>query len=760
MTDLRALLVGAVAWGAALAAWSGARNTVGIAVVLAGVGVTIRFLVRRSWVTGAALVLAAGAAFGAVALDVASLEESPIHRLAEDRASVTAVLVVGTDPVLRTGRFATRASAEATVREVWGRGRRFVVDVPILVVLPAVNRAVQQGTRLRVVGSLRPSDRPERAAVLDVSKDVEVLAPPRGLAAAGNHLRGGVRAAVEPQARAPRSLIPALVAGQDAEIPAEVVENFQTTGMTHLLAVSGTNLTLIVGFLLILARWVGVRARALIGVGILGVGGFLVLAGTEPSVLRAAAMGVIGLIGLGSGGRQRGTRALGIGVLVLVLLDPQLARSVGFALSVTATGAIVALAPRWRDALARWLPRWLAEAIAVPLAAQLACTPLVAAISGQVSLVAVAANMLAAPLIGPATVLGLGAGVVALLWLPAAHLLGVPACWAAGALIAIAERGAAIPVPGIDWSGSPAAIAALSGCCAAAAVLLHRLLARRGPTLAVVGVLMATMLVPLPTPGWPPPGWVAVSCDVGQGDGLVLRVAERSAVIVDVGPDPDSIDRCLRRLGIEIVPMVVLTHFHADHVDGLRGALKGRRVGLIVTSPLAEPVGGVQDVRRIAERARIPVRAAELGEVGSLGALRWQVLAPLEVGEADSESPPNDASVVLLVETAGIRILLMGDQERPSQVSLRRRYPHLRADVLKVAHHGSSKQDEPLVEGLGARVGLLSLGADNDYGHPAASTLALLGRAGIQVHRTDREGDVAVVVTKAGDLVTVAVGGS
>ena len=191
--------------------------------------------------------------------------------------------------------------------------------------------------------------------------------------------------------------MPALVDGDDAQVDPSLQDAFRTTGLTHLLAVSGTNLTLVVGFLLALARWCRVRGRWLHLVAAFGIVGFVLLARTEPSVLRAAVMGTVGLVALGTDGRHRALRGLGTAVVVLVLLDPSLAVSAGFALSALATGGILLLAPPWRDALARWLPRWLAEAIAVPAAAQLACTPLVAAISGQVSLVAVVANLLVAP---------------------------------------------------------------------------------------------------------------------------------------------------------------------------------------------------------------------------------------------------------------------------------------------------------------------------------------------------------------------------
>jgi len=388
----------------------------------------------------------------------------------------------------------------------------------------------------------------------------------------------------------------------------------------------------------------------------------------------------------------------------------------------------------------------------VPLAAQVACTPIVAALSGQVSLVAVGANLAVAWAVGPATVLGLLGGLLALVWSPLGALVAMPAGWCAAWIVGVARVSADLPVAALAWSSDWLSVAVLTATCGVVALMLGSMLARRGLVLGFTGVLVVVMLVPLPTPGWPPPGWVLVACDVGQGDGLVLNVGRHSAVVVDAGPDPHLMDACLDRLGIRVVPLLVITHFHADHVDGLAGVLDGRRVGLVETSPLADPDGGARLVRSVAQRAGVPVRVVEYGETTRIGPLSWQVLGPVRLEYPDSESPPNDASVVLLVEVRGVRLLLMGDEERPSQADLRRTTTDLRADVLKVAHHGSSKQDEEVVGSLGARLAVISVGVDNDYGHPAPSTLRLLRDAGMQVRRTDLQGDVAVVVDGHGGL--------
>ena len=232
-------------------------------------------------------------------------------------------------------------------------------------------------------------------------------------------------------------------------------------------------------------------------------------------------MGSVALVGLGHHGRRRGPRALGAAVLLLLLVDPWLAVSPGFALSALATAGILWFAPGWRDRLARWLPRWVAEAVSVPLAAQLACTPLVAAISGQVS-----------PGRGgrqPARRAGRRAGHRARArgrsrrarsgptWV---GWVAAPAAWCASWIIAVAAQGCRPP------GGRRRLVLraggrrrADRGLCVVVGLALGAVLARRTGTLALGAVMVVVLLVPMPTPGWPPRGWVMVACDVGQGDG-------------------------------------------------------------------------------------------------------------------------------------------------------------------------------------------------------------------------------------------------
>lgn len=748
-------VLGAIGWMAAVAglacpgwlAWTLFGITA--ATLIPGRGTPLRL---GALVVAATLLLVAQ-------LHLAQVRRSPVAELATREAAVVSDLVVRSQPVVKRGRYGDFVRFEATTRTVNGRGRHLRARVRVLVIVDGETEP-SVGSRLRVRGRLHVADDPQIAAVLRTRAPPEQLAAPGWLPALSNRTREAVRDATAELGPGSAALVPALVDGDEGagQGTGAFAPAFQTSGMTHLLAVSGTNLTLILGALLAVALRLGVRAWGLAAVGLAGVVGFLLLAGPEPSVLRAAAMGSVALAGLGRAGRARGMHALGTAILVLLLIDPWLARSLGFLLSVTATAGILVLAPPWRDALARWLPRWVAEAIAVPLAAQVACTPVVAAISGQVSLVAVAANIVAAPLVGPATVFGLLAGLVALVSVPLSHLVALPAGWCAAAIIAIAERAAAMPVAAFPWPTTPVAVALLGVGCIGVALLLGPVLARRGVSIALAVVLGVLVRAPAPITGWPPEGWVMVACDVGQGDALVVRAGERSAVVVDAGPDAGLVDSCLRRLEVRSVPVLVISHFHADHVDGIDGVIRGRRVGRIDVSPLAEPESGAREVRDAATAARVPMRIVTLGERTRIGGLSWQVLGPVRSRPPDSGSPPNDASVVLHVETRGARLLLLGDQERPAQSDLRRHWPGLSADVLKVSHHGSKNQDADLIRGLGARVAMVSAGRDNDYGHPAIRTLDLLTAARMRVLRTDRDGDLAVVVRADGSLATATRG--
>lgn len=739
-TDLRMIAPAVVAWAGAVVA---VRAPLPVALLVSAGAASVAAVAmvslaparrRAAWVALVLVLFVTALVLGAIR--ASTHRSGVVPDLAAERATVQVVAVVASDPREVRGKFGSATVLRLTVRQVEARGGAWRLRSPVTAWIRGDRPALRIGQEVEASGRLQVADDSATAATLGVT----TLTPRRHGDPAwwwdgAHHLRDAISEAVTDRPPDVAALVPALVHGDDHALSDEMRDDFRTSGLTHLLAVSGTNLTLLIGFLLALARPLGAGPRARVVLAVVATVGYVLLARPEPSVVRAAVMGLVGVAGLSTGGRRRGARCLAWAVVVVVLVDPWLATSAGFLLSVLATGGIILLAPVWRDALVRWMPRWLAEAIAVPAAAQLACTAPVAALSGEVSLVAVLANLVVAPAVGPATVLGLTGGLTGLVWTPLGSGVGFVTALPAGWIVLVGRRSATFPGAAAVVGDGPVVVAALVVVCAVVAVSGHLLLRHPMPTL-VAGALVTALVVAPLRPGWPPKGWVMVACDVGQGDATVLRVGPSSAVVVDAGPDPAAAGRCLDDLGVRAVPVVVLTHAHADHVDGLSGVLRGREVGWVGVGPSRPSI------------TRAEVRPLTGGQRWQVGELALTVLAPVNTGgdPTVSEEEANDASVVLLVESQGIRILLTGDVEPPGQAALRRAYPDLRVDVLKVPHHGSAHQDDAWLADLGARWATVSAGRDNTYGHPSPATLEALAAAGATVLRTDLGGDVAVVV--------------
>ncbi|MFD9025946.1 ComEC/Rec2 family competence protein [Streptomyces parvulus] len=776
-----------------------------------------RGLVRlgRPPVAVAALLLCVAASAASAALHGADLRRGPVPGAAREYATVTAEVEVTADPRLTAPRVRGNRAVpptvliEADVRRVAeGDGLGVATRTPVFVLVDVGDGAGEEGDRPTGPGPGEEGDRPPRAGpaaarwlrllpttrlrvtarsappratgdrvaavlrVRDGRAGPEVVAGPSAAQRLAGRLRAGLREATDGLPVDARALLPGLVVGDTARITPELEEAFKETDLAHTLAVSGANFTIVLALLLgppglaqrIERRGVAprlglsLRTTALLG-GALALG-FVLVCRPDPSVLRAAACGSVALLALATGRRRSLLPALATAVLLLVLYDPWLARSYGFLLSVLATGALLTLAPRWSAALRRrGVPPRLAEALAAAGAAQAVCAPVVAVLSARVSLVGVPCNLLAEFAVAPATVLGFAALATAPFAMPVAKSLAWCGGWPAGWIAGIARAGASLPGAGVDWPGSWAG-AALLALLTGGGLLVGRRLLRHPWWCGACAVLLVLAVVQPPPlarviKGWPPPGWRMVVCDVGQGDALVLAAGEGAGVVVDAGPDPALVDGCLRTLGITRVPLVVLTHFHADHVAGLPGVLRGRAVGAIETTALEEPADQAESVRAQAAARGIPVGHAAAGERRRAGPLSWEVVwppsgtGPGAVPSASTEGP-NDASVTLLVRTAGLRLLLLGDLEPPAQRELARSPAAAElegVDVLKVAHHGSAHQDPDLIRRVAPRLALISCGADNTYGHPAPSTLAALHGRGTTVLRTDRDGPLAVAGT-------------
>jgi competence protein ComEC len=533
------------------------------------------------------------------------------------------------------------------------------------------------------------------------------------------------------------------VLGEDEGVDARTEEDFRRSGLAHLLAVSGQNVTLLalLAMPLLAAFGIPLRERLLWVLALIAV--YVPVAGAGPSIQRAAVMGAAGV--LATLGGRRGSRlyALALAALVTLAIDPGIGADVGWQLSFAAVLGILLLASPLRRAIEARLGKgsWrrvLAEGVAVTVAATLATAPLIAFHFERISTTTLAANVLALPAVAPAMWLGMcGAGLAQVPGVPLEPLNGLNALF----LAYIAQVAAWCAAP--EWAELGVHLGGAGLLIAYIALAVGVLCCWKWPRQAVVlGAIGLAVVVPLPGGGGaeagPPAGLRIQVLDVGQGDAILLQPAGAPAVLVDGGPPGEGLERQLEQAGVESLGAAIATHDQSDHVGGIEELLGAMPVGRLIYARLSRDL-----VARAAAAGARPLRVAAGRELRS-GRLRLRVLWPppeLLAGTA-SLADPNQLALVIEARWGEFTMLLTADAEAGSVP-----IESGPVDVLKVAHHGSEDAGlGSLLDRTRPQLAVISAGSGNPYGHPAPQTLATLERHRVPMLRTDEDGTVTIDV--------------
>jgi len=552
------------------------------------------------------------------------------------------------------------------------------------------------------------------------------------------------------------ALVMGLAIGDDSALSPELSEQMKVVGLTHLTAVSGANCAIVVGLVYILLKRTSLPRSMRTLAALVALAGYVLLVGPQPSVLRAAFMASVVLVALAAGRRNAPLSALGFAVICLIIADPWLSAKYGFALSVAATAGILVLAPTLVIRFNKRLPSWLSLGLAVAFAAQIACWPLLLQLQGGISTYSLFANLAAEPLVAPVTILGLGACLIS----PILPGLASAITWLASCLtwviVQIAQYFSSLPAAVLRWPegaiGTGLALLLLL-----AVVVWLRFEAQRFRAVAAAFCLLAVAAISgsssadlIRSNTWMASNWDIVACDVGQGDATVLR-SKGQIALIDVGGDSKLIDKCLQQLGVEAIDLLMLSHFHKDHVGGLMGAIANRKVGKAVVSDYFDDGLEAKAALEILEEYEIEVTEIFRGVEGSLGDLNWRALSP-RMGAAEAEDA-NDGSLTALFTGNRFRLLALGDLGERGQMrvgpELGRSAAATLPLIVKVAHHGSADKYPELHEALSPNLALISAGKNNSYGHPTKRTLDLLKRVGATVLRTDQMGSISLAVKES-----------
>ncbi len=553
-------------------------------------------------------------------------------------------------------------------------------------------------------------------------------------------------------------LLPGLAIGDTSAVDRGLLQAMRDTSLSHLVAVSGANCAVVVGIVVgIIALFRGGVWARLVG-GTLALAGFVVLVTPEPSITRASIMATIVLLFLALGRPLKGIPVLATTVLVILCVNPWMALDFAFALSVLASGGILLLVGPLTELFSRIMPSWLAVMVAVPLAAQIACQPVLILLNPVVPVWAVVANVLAAPAAPLATILGMLVCISGPL-LPLLADILVQAAWWPSAFVAFLGRFfSSMPLVTLPWTPGFAGLLAMAGVTYGGVTYLlwhsqrHRVGRRLAGAVALFALLSSLVGHSLPQALVSltiPKDWAVAQCDVGQGDALVVRTGGHT-VLIDTGKYPQKLESCLTTLRVTRLDLVIITHFDVDHVGAW--SVIADRVDQVWVGPVVE--ADHRDIVTALERAGATVVEVRAGDQITLDDYVIRVVWP--VTEALSD-PGNDSSVVVVVEglptcTSCVSGLFLGDLgEKPQRIMMGRQKLQ-RVDIVKVSHHGSGDQYAGLYQNISARVGLIGVGAENSYGHPATKILDILDATGTRALRSDERGIVTLGKDDHGSL--------
>ena len=592
------------------------------------------------------------------------------------------------------------------------------------------------GQRFSAQGRIVASKEARVAALVVIKSDIEIQTQPSHWASALGAIRLGLRSlSGDGDAGA---LIPGMVLGDTSKQSSDFKNSMKRSGLTHLVAVSGANFALVSAFVLWMMQFLFARMKFRLTATAISLIAFIALVRPSPSVLRAAAMAAVLLIAQGTKRGRDSLPALGFAMAAVVIVDPWQARDAGFALSVLATAGLLLFAPVLIEKMRTRMPEKLAQALAPPIAAIVFCSPIIVALSGYLAPMSVIANLLAAPFVAPITIVGF----IAALFSPIAPLLSTILMWfirfPAGAIALIADWASSFPVLTLRTGKIGFLIVA-------SFTLISWLLKRWFKHIIIFTLVVLISITWLQR--WPGGDWQVANCDIGQGDSMVINLGNHRGLVIDVGPNPVAEDRCLKALGINEIPLLILSHFHADHVAGLPGALKNRTVGQVWVSVNSAPL--VESAMAQSALKGVEMIKAVRGMSSKLGVLTIKVLWPTLSATSFAEMPGdgsqiNNSSIATLITCDAFSIFAGGDIEPPVQEILVKDVGPV--DIYKVSHHGSRYQDLAFMAALHPRISIISVGVGNTYGHPAVQTLGALARLGSEVVRTDIDGAIAVQV--------------
>ena len=637
----------------------------------------------------------------------------------------------------------------------------------------AKDSQLEYGDRVEIKGKLEELESLSNPGVLSYADYLEnkgircrikaVRSPPRLLSRGGNpliklsiHLKD--RLMLIPQKTLPEpyaTLLTSIIFGtRAAGTPQEIKEIYKRAGLAHLLVASGMHLGILVGVCLFAVR--SSRLPLWLGVMITTIVNFLyaLITGFGPSILRAAIMAEIVLIGLLFEREKEAYTSLALAALIILLFNPKYLFDAGFQLSFAATWSLVYVSPVIHERLKPLMPAGISTVLSAALAPVLATVPITLFHFSQFSVIGVLTNVLLLPWIGAVVVLGFISTFIGALILPLGELVNGAnlillafAHWIVCALSSLPFAQVFLPAPRV-----PLVIGYYAGLAGLTEILRRGKFPRLDKyrimvvSLAVLGLLLWNAALSEASKGL-----TITVLDVGQGDSILIETPSGRRILVDGGEKKMGervVVPFLRKKGINKLDMVVLTHPHDDHVGGLPEVLGAIKVDSVLEPGFVFESEAYQRFLDLIRRNKIKYHLARGGQSVSFDeGIEARILHPTLPFLADTNSDANNASIVFRLQYGRFSMLFTGDNEKEGEERILEIFPEasLASTILKVGHHGSSTStSERFLTAVDPEVAVISCGRHNKFRHPHPGTLRKLQNAGVAVFRTDRNGAVVI----------------
>ncbi|MDR1862123.1 MAG: ComEC/Rec2 family competence protein [Candidatus Ancillula sp.] len=621
-------------------------------------------------------------------------------------------------------------------------------------------------------------------------------------------------------------LVPGMSLGDTRFMEKDLKDATKIAGLTHLTAISGAHFVIIISLIGVILQLLRIPRKPQAVLQIMSTFALVALVHPTDSVKRAAVMSLIGILAVFLNRRAVSISALGFAICSWLIFDPWLAVSFGFALSCSATAAIILFSQPTAQWLARYVGKTLGALLSIPIVAQVACTPILLLMTDYVTLYAPLANIIVIPAIEPATILSLLSCIFASINHDVALFIGNCANLFTELIAQVALIVAALPGAKIVWIAGPIGgliLLLLIGLVAtsphfyrffysrftgfapkevtsgfntthkkcAILVKVVRRNVKRHLRLALMlffGVAsIFTVLFIFVKPRFYssvlPTNWLIAACDVGQGDSTFVRTGENSAILVDMGTPNLStggelVSDCAEKLSVTTIDELQVSHYHDDHIGGLKNVVNKLEVKKALLNPIKQPDENWKDVVKLLEQKGVPIEYGAVGKTAEFGCggeycTKYQVLSIWDDASADGsiynggealktggtktdaeDDRENDSSQNLLFDVNSVKFWTAGDLETKGDKGALKAAQSNQikdVDVVKANHHGSKTQSKPLNRLLNPKLALFNVGK-NKYGHPAKETIDEFESLGAKTLRTDQNGICGVFLDADGNL--------